>query len=342
MKQSNLTEAIQTQSVSDAVKMAANNFLLITVKVSFWDGRGRFNQAAEKAAEEAGAEASGTRMYKDLLKVGLDELRSVNEKYRRVRTYLDLNSIPYAKSSQGRGQRRGKKMVNVMSYPDVSAGLGDLKDIAENSLTMFLENYEGYRTDALNNNFGSWRAEAERLFPTTQQVADQFSIEISDPDPLPVFSDGQVGSWNLPAEMLGKIVEQSNAGIAQQLEAAKQYSIDASLKVCETALKQLTEGKRLQESVLTNVKREAVKLREMADGYDLDETIQGIADDMLNGIANVSSKEEWKNNESKKLAAAKSADITVKNLKRMKRAAPIAVIPDTSGVILPELTADLI
>ena len=80
----------------------------------------------------------------------------------------------------------------------------------------------------------------------------------------------------------------------------------------------------------------------MADGYDLDETIQGIADDMLTGIANVSSKEEWKNNESKKLAAAKSADIAVKNLKRMKRAAPIAVVPDTSGVILPELTAELI
>ena len=63
---------------------------------------------------------------------------------------------------------------------------------------------------------------------------------------------------------------------------------------------------------------------------------------MLSGIANVSSKEEWKNNETKKIAAAKSAATTVKNLKRMQQAAPVAVIPDTSGVILPELTADLI
>ena len=194
----------------------------------------------------------------------------------------------------------------------------------------------------MNNNFGAWRAEAERLFPTAQEVADQFTIEIADPEPLPVFSDGQIGSWNLPAEMLGKIVEQSNAAIAQQLEEAKQYSIDASLKVCETALKQLTEGKRLHETLIPNVKREAIKLREMADGYDQDVRIQEIADDMLEGIANVSDKEEWKNNETKKIEAAKSAENVVKNLKRMKQAAPVAVAPDTSGVILPELTADLV
>ena len=342
MKKGNLTEAIQTQSVSDAVKMAANNFILIAVKVSFWDGVGKFSDAAEKAAQEAGAEASGTRMYKDLLLEGLDELKEVKENYRRLRTYLDLNSIPYAKSAEGKGQRRGKKMVNVLSYPDVAAGLADLKDIAEWSLTRFLENYEGYRADALNNNFGAWRAEAERLFPTAQEVANKFTIEIADPEPLPVFSDGQIGSWNLPAEMLGKIVEQSNAAIAQQLEDAKQYSIDASLKVCETALKQLTEGKRFHETLIPNVKREAIKLREMADGYDQDVRIQEIADDMLEGIANVSDKEEWKNNDTKKIEAAKSAENVVKNLKRMKQAAPVAVAPDTSGVILPELTADLV
>ena len=342
MKKGNLTEAIQTQSVSDAVKMAANNFLLIAVKVAFWDGRGRFTEAAAKAAEEAGAEAKGTRMYKDLLKAGQDELNGVKEKYRKLRTYLDLNSLPYAKSAEGKGQRRGKKMVNVLRYPDVAAGLADLKEIAVTSRDNFLEKYEGYRADALNNNFGTWRAEAERLFPTTQEVADKFTIEISDPEPLPIFSDGQVGNFNIPAEILGKIVEQSNAAIATQLEAAKQESIDASLKVCETALKQLTEGKRLKESILTNVQREAIKLRDIADGYDKDVCIQEIADDMLEGIANVSSKEEWKNNETKKIEAAKSAETAVKNLKRMKRAAPVAVVPDTSGVILPELTADLI
>ena len=35
--------------------------------------------------------------------------------------------------------------------------------------------------------------------------------------------------------MLGKIVEQSNAAIAQQLEAAKQDSIETSLKVRDSA-----------------------------------------------------------------------------------------------------------
>ena len=80
MNKGNLTEAIQTQSVSDAVKMAANNFLLISIKVSFWDGKGRFTEAAAKAAEEAGADAEGTRMYKDLLKIGKDELKAAQVK----------------------------------------------------------------------------------------------------------------------------------------------------------------------------------------------------------------------------------------------------------------------
>ena len=80
----------------------------------------------------------------------------------------------------------------------------------------------------------------------------------------------------------------------------------------------------------------------MADGYDQDPRIQGIADDMLQGIANVGMVEGWKNNETKKIEARKSAETTVKNLKRMQQAPSVAVIPDTSGVILPELTADLI
>jgi hypothetical protein len=342
MNTEKLTQAIQTQSVSDAVKMAANNFLLIDVSVSFWSGVGQLNSAAEKAAIAAGAEATGTRIYKDLLGTWHSKLKIVNKHYRRLRTVLGEETIPYSKKAEGEGQRRGKKMVNVLRYPDVAANLADLKETAEVVLAEFLDNYDDYRAEALAANFGTWRSEAERLFPTAQEVASKFKIEISDPEPLPVFSDGQIGSWSLPAEMLGKIVEQSNAAIAQQLEAAKQESIDASLKVCETALKQLTEGERFSESILTNVEREAVKLREMADGYDNDPRIQEIADDMLSGIANVSSKEEWKNNETKKIAAAKSAATTVKNLKRMQQAAPVAVIPDTSGVILPELTADLI
>jgi len=342
MKQdSELTDAVQVAAVSDAVKMAANNFLLIDVSVSFWSGVGQLTAAAEKAAIAAGAEATGTRIYKDLLGAWHGKLKEVNQHFRRLRTVLADETIPYSKA-EGEGQRRGKKMVNVLRYPDVAAKLNNLKALALGSLAEFLEHYDDYRNAALSENFGTWRSEAERLFPTREEVEAKFKIEISDPEPLPVFNQDQIGSWNIPAQMLGKIVEQSNAAIAAQLEAAKQDSIETSLKVCETALKQLTEGKRFSESVITNVKREAVKLREMADGYDNDPRVQDIADAMLNGIANVSSKEEWKNNETKKIEAAKSAETTVKNLKRMQQSAPVATAPDTSGVILPDLTADLI
>ena len=46
--ESPITQAMQTQSVSDAVKIAANNFVLISVKVSFWNGQAKLSAAAEK------------------------------------------------------------------------------------------------------------------------------------------------------------------------------------------------------------------------------------------------------------------------------------------------------
>jgi len=340
-KTEQLTAAIQTASVSEAIKTAANNFLLIDVSVSFWSGVGKFSSAAEKAAIAAGAAADGTRMYKDLLGEYHCHLKSVNEHYRRVRTTLADETIPFAKKAEGEQQRRGKKMVNVLRYPDLSASLIDLKDTAEAELSCFLANYDEYRNQALSANFGVWRGEAERLFPTAAEVAGKFAIQISDPAPLPVFNAQQTANWSLPASMLGKIVERSNSAIAEHLEGAKQTSIDASLKVCEVALKQLTDGKRFNQSIIVNVKREAIKLREMADGYDNDPRIQNIADTMLQGIANVSVVEGWKSNETKKSAARHSAATTVRNLKRMQQSESIAA-PEKSEIIMPDIMTDLI
>ena len=152
----------------------------------------------------------------------------------------------------------------------------------------------------------------------------KFAIEISDPKPLPVFSEAQQASFNVPASVMAKIVEQSNAAIAAQLEGAKQDQIKTSLDACETALKQLTSGKRLSNSIIENVKQEAVKLAEISSGYDNDPRIKSIAKDMAEGIANVTDKDQWRDNESKKLAAKSAAETTVKNLKRMAQAKPVA------------------
>ena len=336
-----LTQEMQTQSVSDAVKIAANNFVLINVKVSFWNGQAKLSSAAEKAAAKAGANPEGTRMYKDLLGAGHHKLKEVNTHFRRLRTVLDSVSIPYAMAKDD-GQRRGDKMLHVSRYPKVIAQLQELQATAFEALAQFLANYDQYRSQALGNDFGAWRSEAERLFPTAQEVRGKFTIEISDPKPLPVFSEAQQASFNVPASVMAKIVEQSNAAIAAQLEGAKHDQIKTSLDACETALKQLTDGKRIHQSVIDNVKQEAVKLAEISSGYVNDPRIKSIAKEMAEGIANVRDKDQWRDNESAKLQAKAAAANTVKNLKRMAKAAPVATVPDTSGVMLPEITADLI
>jgi len=330
------------QSASDAVKTAANNFILLSVKVGWWDGKARLTGAAQKAAIDAGADPDGIEMYSKLLsKQNNGILRHVNKQFRRPRTHLRKRAIPLALAEDD-SQRRGEKMVHSARYPKVAAELTSLKDSAFKQLEEFLSNYDEYRAQALDNNFGSWRAEAERLFPTKAEVRAQFCIEISDPKPIPVFSDAQQANFNVPANIMAEIVARSNAAIAKQLEGAKQEQIQSALKTCETALKQLTDGKRFHQSVIDNVKQEAIKLGEISQGYDGDHRVKKIAETMLDGIANVSEPEQWKNNSGKKELAKIAAEKSVQNLKRMAQAAPVAPIPDSSGVILPEITADLI
>jgi len=127
------------QSASDAVKTAANNFILLSVKVSFWDGVANLTGAAEKAALNAGADPDGTRMYKNLLGQFHGKLREVKTKFRKLRTALDIASIPYA-LAQDDGQRRGEKMLHVTRYPKVLAELIALRDSAFDQLSEFLSN----------------------------------------------------------------------------------------------------------------------------------------------------------------------------------------------------------
>jgi hypothetical protein len=339
-KPAQLTAAMQKTSVSDAVKMAAANFVLINITVAFWDGTAALSQAAKKAATDAGVSETDVRMYANILgKFGHARLREVNKHFRLGRTYIDGATTPYAPDADAGKQKRGDKMLGAMRYPEVVAAVATLNTNAFANLEDFLTGYEGYRERALSANLGDWAAEAEKRFPTVDDVRSRFVMRLSDPKPLPTFN----ANFNIPVDIMGKIVEQTNITIATQLECAKREAIDASLKVCEVALKQLGgDGARMHQSVIDNVTREAVKLKEIADGYDQDPRVQDIAKSMLKGIANVKKKEVWKENSTKKDAALAAAENTVNNLKRMQQAPPVSVIPDTSGVILPDLTANLI
>jgi len=339
-----LTAAMQKTSVSEAVKMAALNFVLINIKVTFWSGTAALSQAAKKAAIDAGVSETDVRVYANILgQYGHARLREVNKLFRLGRTYFASATTPFDSNSDDSEQKRGDKMLGAMRYPEVAAAVATLSVNAFADLEDFLAGYENYRDKALSANLGDWAAEAEKRFPTVDEVRSKFSMKLGDPKPLPTFNGDQVAKFNVPADVMGKIVEQTNITIATQLECAKREAIDASLKVCEVALKQLGgDGARMHQSVIDNVTREAVKLKEIADGYDQDPRVQDIAKSMLKGIANVKKKEVWKENATKKDAALAAAEKTVNNLKRMQKAPSVSVIPDTSGVILPDLTANLI
>ena len=334
---------VDTDPVSDAVKMAANNYMLVQVTCGFWQGTGKLKQAAKKAALAAGANHKNTRLFVDLLgETNHKLLREVNAAYRLPRTYLDDQSLPYAPKQEGR-DRRGKKMIHVNRVPEVLATLYKLINDAEQAFEVFAENYEVYRQEAVDSAFGSWRSEASRLFPSLRELRLKFHASVGMPEPIPAIDMERFG--HIPADMLGRIVEQSNNAIARQLETAKHDAIEKSLVAAEKALKQLSTGERFAETVLTDVVREATKLQEIADSYDQDPRVQDIAKSMLTEVANVRSVAGWKNSETKKLEAKEAAEINVKNLRRMKEVPPLAPQPvSTTGdtLIIPDAISDLL
>ena len=334
--------AIHTEMVSDAVKTAANNYMLIDVSVSFWKGIGNFKKAAAKAAKAAGAEEEGTRLTKELMGDQISHLDAVQRKHRKVRTDLTALSLPFAPQEKGR-HRRGKKMVHVSSISGVVGKLNELKEIADTAAEDFCSNYEQFRDAALSQKFGSWRREAASLFPTVEDVRLKFNVSVGNPEPIPAIDMKRFGS--IPAEMLGRIVEASNASIAVQLETAKQDAINKSLIAAENALAKLTDGKRFHQSIIDNVVREATKLQQIADGYDKDPRVRNIAKSMLTEVANVSTVGEWKNSPTKKLEAKTAAEISVKNLRRMTQAPAIAPQPVSTAaeeLIVPDAISGLI
>ena len=167
-----LTAAMQKTSVSDAVKMAAANFVLINITLGFWDGTAALGQAAKKAAIDAGVSETDVRMYANILgKFGHARLREVNKHFRLARTYIDGATTPYAPDADAGKQKRGDKMLGAMRYPEVVAAVATLNTNAFANLEDFLTGYEGYRERALSANLGDWAAEAEKRFPTVDDVA---------------------------------------------------------------------------------------------------------------------------------------------------------------------------
>ncbi len=130
----------------------------------------------------------------------------------------------------------------------------------------------------------------------------------------------------------------SNAG-------AKLSDIDGAQTHLDVVDKQLTEGKRLHQSLLDNAKRHAALLRGMVEGYDNDPRVLEVADLIDQRIASIPNIEQVKYNSTKRQQAIRAAGTASKALAAVAKAPSTAqpVAPAASSIVTGDsLLADLI
>ncbi len=321
------------------IETASNNFMLVQVTVRRWSGVQQLKQGSAKAAEQAKANPDAARMYVNLLGSHHADLKQVSAKFAAIRTYLYEHTLPFSDAGEGQ-QRRGERLVAVANVPEVLSKLGELKSEAYAALDAFLPEYDRLREFAIKHDLGDWRGEV--TYPSADEVRGMFAASLTPPQPIPTCD---MSALNLPAGLAADIAARHEAALSTQLEGAKDAAIDGARDHMGNVEKQLTDGKRLHQSLIDNAKRHATLLRGMVQGYDNDPRVLQIADLIDEQIGSIGNIEKVKNSATLRATAIRAAQTAHKTLGAVSKAPSTAkpVAPAASNVVLGDsLLADLI
>ena len=317
----------------------ANNYMLIDIGIGRADPMKHSAVASDAAASEC--KVSGNvpvRTRVGSLGSLTTDLKQVNSKFAAVRTWLYDNTLPFTDVEEGQ-QKRGKRIVPVNKVPEVLAKLAELKADAFGALDAFMPDYRAYHS-ARN------RADLGRVsdvdMPDPDVLAGKYRITIGAPEPLPVFD---VDKLALPAGLAADIAKRHHDRLAKQLDGAKQAAIEGARDHMATVEKQLTDGKRLHQSLLDNAKRHASLLRGMVEGYDNDPRVLEVADLIDERIGSIPNIEQVKHNATRRNQAIRAAGTASKALDAVAKAPSTAkpVAPAASNVVAGDsLLADLL
>ena len=317
----------------------ANNYMVLDLSL----GRADPMKHSAVASDAAAAECKVNGNVPVRTRVGAlgrltTDLKQVNSKFASIRTWLYDNTLPFTDCEEGQ-QKRGKRIVPVSRVPEVLAKLAELKGEAFAALDGFMPDYRQYYS-AHN------RADLGRVsdvdMPDPDVLAGKYRVTIGAPEPLPVFN---VDTLALPAGLAADIAQRHHDRLSKQLDGAKQAAIEGAQKHMDVVEKQLTDGKRLHQSLLDNAKRHARLLRDMVEGYDNDPRVLAIADLIDDRIASIPNIEQVKNNGTKRDQAIRAASTASKSLAEVAKAPSTATpaAPAASNVIVGDsLLADLI
>jgi len=315
-------------------KAAANAFMLLGITVRFYTGTTKLVDAAKRAEESAGATDTGARMYINALGAHHNELKYVIGKYQKVRTYLYLATLSFSQAEEGQ-QKRGKRLAPVTRVPEILNQLSVLKKEAVDALNDLLPNWD-HLCNIAASRAGMFRDEMR--FPSAEEVRGKFSIQIAVPECIEPVDMSRFGS--LPAALANEIAEARNASLTFQLEGAKTEAMNAAKSHMDVVAKQLTDGVRLSETLVSLSTLHSQTLRDMVTGYDNDPRIIAMADRIDAEIANCTTA-VWKDSAYARYKSRDAARVISKGLTAMTKPAAVPQIT-ANQTLAGGLLADLL
>lgn len=292
---------------------AAAAFMLVGVTVKRWEGAAKLKKGAADAAAEAGANPVAFRGYVDLLGKHHRDLKKVVARYKRVYNFLEERTLPYD---------RGEYAVPTALIPQLLQDLNRLIAKADDERDKFLLDYERLAAVARSDDMGRWAGELSEKYPSVDEVRARFGVTIKTPKALPV---SDMSKLNLPADLAAQIADQQAEMLDAKLAQAKEAALDAVSNSLANVHKQLDGGERFHQSLIDNLRRDCVMLREMTKGYDADPRLLTLADQIESEVLNVDKVEDWRHESDKKvrtlpgLSAKAAADKAVKSLGSIRK-----------------------
>lgn len=320
------------------IETAVNNFMLLQVTIRKADPMKRSKVASDAAAVQCRVNHTvpvNTRVGS--LGTLTTDLKAVNSKYAAVRTYLYENTLPFTDAEDGQ-QKRGMRLIPVTRVPEVLSKLSELKSEAQTALAEFMPRYREYYEARDRVDLGRV---SDVDMPAPEVIAAKYGVDVLPPQPIPVFAADKL---QLPAGLAADIAKRHEQTLAKQLEGAKDAALDAAKAHMKTVESQLTEGKRLHQSLLDNAKHHAEMLRSMVKGYDNDPRVLQLADLIDEQIGSITSIDHVKHSTIVRDRAVRAAKTVSKGLSDLAAAPKPSPAPTSADSIVTgdSLLADLI
>ena len=170
--------------------------------------------------------------------------------------------------------------------------------------------------------------------PSAAEFAEATQINVGLPRKL---SPDALEDVSLPAEYLAKIQARTAAAAQEKLEKARTQAIAAVRRQLDLVAKQLGEGKRYHESLLTNLKATTETLSKFVAIFDADPRLTELVAVIDEKIAGVASTEVWKNSESASLVSKETAVKVSDQLKKLEtREVPAMQVASAANVEIAE------